>query len=119
MLRILITLLLLIPSLSHAGKADVLNADITRNQDGTYRFDVTLQHSDEGWKHYANRWEIMSPAGKIIATRTLLHPHVHEQPFTRGLSSVKIPVGIKQVVIRANDLVHGVGGKKLTITLPN
>ena len=70
-------------------------------------FDVTLEHKDSGWDHYANKWEIYTPDGKLLATRTLYHPHVNEQPFTRSLSGVKIPKGLDKVIVKGHDLVHG------------
>jgi len=42
---------------------------------------------------------------------------VNEQPFTRSLSGVKLPAGIKQVVIRGHDSVHGFGGKEKRVDL--
>ena len=62
-----------------AGQADVLKAEIHRQPDGAYRIDATLRHADSGWDHYANRWEVIGPAGQVIATRTAkvpsdLHP---------------------------------------------
>ena len=45
-------------------------------------------------------------------------PHVNEQPFTRSLSNVVIPVGVKTVIIRAHDSVHEYGGKVITLELP-
>ena len=73
-------------------------------------FNVTLEHKDIGWKHYANKWEIYTPEGKLLATRTLYHPHVNEQPFTRSLSGVKIPKGLDKVIVKGHDLVHGYSG---------
>jgi len=70
-------------------------------------FNVTLNHQDTGWKHYANKWEIYTPDGKLLARRTLYHPHVNEQPFTRSLSGVKIPKGLNKVIVKGHDLVHG------------
>lgn len=70
-------------------------------------FNVTLKHEDTGWKHFANKWEIYTPNNKLIAKRTLHHPHVNEQPFTRSLSNVKIPKGLNSVIIKAHDSVHG------------
>lgn len=101
-----------------AGKADVLKAQISPNNDGSFHVAVTVRHRDTGWDHYANRWEILGPQGRIIATRTLLHPHVHEQPFTRSLGSVRIPPGLTWVKIRAHDLVHGYGGREVTVSVP-
>ncbi len=69
-------------------------------------FFVTLKHKDTGWEHYANKWTIGTEDGKLLGSRTLHHPHVNEQPFTRSLSRVKIPEGIKKVYIKAYDSVH-------------
>ncbi len=92
-----------------AGSADVEGVKVTREAAGTYRFDVTIRHQDDGWKHYANKWEVILPSGEVIATRILHHPHVDEQPFTRSLSGVKIPEDIKMVKVRGHDNVHGAG----------
>ncbi len=100
------------------GVADVTAVDVTRSSDGTHSFDVTVQHADEGWKHYANRWEIVAPDGQILGTRTLYHPHVSEQPFTRSLSGVEIPRSISRITVRAHDLVHGSGGKEMVLEVP-
>jgi len=101
-----------------AGEADVVGVEVNREGPRVYRFDVTVTHSDTGWKHYADGWEVLAPDGSVLETRVLYHPHVHEQPFTRSLSGVKIPEGITAVRIRARDSVHGHGGKEQTITLP-
>ncbi len=77
-----------------------------------------VRHADEGWKHYADRWEVLSPEGELLATRVLRHPHVEEQPFTRALSGVKIPLSVEKVRIRARDSVHGYGGEEVEIELP-
>jgi hypothetical protein len=36
-----------------------------------------------------------------------MHPHVNEQPFTRGLSGIVTPEEVTQVLIKAHDNVHG------------
>jgi len=101
-----------------AGEADVLDVKVQREQAGTYRFAVTVRHADQGEQHYADRWEVVTPDGKVLATRALQHPHVKEQPFTRTLIGVKIPPGVRRVTVRAHDKVHGTGGKDLTVDLP-
>jgi len=98
------------------GEADVLEAEVTCN--GHCRFSVTVEHADEGWDHYADKWEILNPDGEVIAVRELAHPHVNEQPFTRSLGRVDLPAGIETVTIRAHDSVHGYGGRELTVDLP-
>lgn len=100
-----------------AGEADVLKAQASC-QDEVCRFEVTVQHADEGWKHYADRFEVLTLEGKVLGTRVLAHPHVNEQPFTRSLSGVPVPRSQTQVRIRARDLVHGFGGQELVIELP-
>ncbi len=101
-----------------ANEVKVEGAEAIRGSDGRYRFSVTLRHADNGWDHYADRWQVLSPNGDILATRVLLHPHETEQPFTRGMSGVAIPDGISWVQIRAHDKVHGDGPGLLKVTLP-
>jgi hypothetical protein len=84
----------------------------------TYSFDVTVRHTDDGWNHYADKWDVTAPDGTVLGTRTLYHPHVDEQPFTRSLSGVKIPASIKEVTVRAHDSKHGYGGKTFTVAVP-
>ena len=112
----LIILLLALPAMTAwAGEADVVQVDIKQTAAATYRFEVTLQHADTGWKHYANKWEIVGPKDEILGTRILYHPHVNEQPFTRSLSDVRIPDGVNTVRVRAHDLIHGYGGKEVVV----
>jgi hypothetical protein len=116
--RLLILTLLAMAYLSaQAGEADVLDVKVSCNSDSICRFDVTAKHDDEGWEHYANRWEVLSPDGEILATRVLAHPHDNEQPFTRSLGSVKIPSDLHEVVVRAHDLIHEYGGKEVVVKL--
>ena len=105
-------------SIAHAGEADVVGVKIVREGTGTYRFDVTVKHGDEGWKHYANRWDVVGPDGTVLGTRELAHPHETEQPFTRSLQGVKIPEGVDQVSVRAHDSVHETGGAEMTVQVP-
>ena len=101
-----------------AGEVDVLDVKVRKQADGRYQFSVTLSHADTGWEHYADKWEVLTPDGRVLGTRVLLHPHVDEQPFTRDLGNVRIPERIKEVVIRGHDRVHGTGGKTMTVRLP-
>ncbi|NRG18847.1 hypothetical protein HPQ64_14235 [Rhizobiales bacterium] len=103
---------------SGAGEADIVEARATRTGEGVWRFDVTVSHADEGWGHYADRFDIVAPDGTVLGERILLHPHVNEQPFTRSLTGVKVPDGATFVEVRANDKVHGLGGTSLKIDLP-
>ncbi len=86
---------------------------------GTYVIIATIRHADESFAHFANKFEILTPDGTLLATRPLAHPHIDEQPFTRALPRVKIPRGVKQIIVRAHDKLHGFGGKEQLITLPD
>jgi hypothetical protein len=97
--------------------ADVLFVRARLQTDGTWGFDVTVQHEDSGWEHYADRWEVLTSEGQVLATRVLTHPHVNEQPFTRSQSGIVIPEGVTQVQVRAPDLVHGYGGHEVVVNL--
>jgi hypothetical protein len=103
--------------LARAGEADVVGASVDCNAESLCRVRVTVRHADEGWAHYANRWQVLTPGGEILATRVLRHPHVSEQPFTRGLDGVSIPPGVDHVRIRAGDSRHGFGGAELTVSI--
>jgi len=102
-----------------AGEADVVDVQVTKQDDGEFRFDVTVRHADEGWDHYADRWDVVGPDGAVLGSRELLHPHVNEQPFTRSLTGVTIPGDVTDVTIRAHDNVHGLGGAELTVAIPH
>lgn len=105
-------------SFCKAGEADVVGVKIIKEGTGTYRFDVTVKHGDAGWQHFANRWDVVGPDGKVLGSRTLAHPHETEQPFTRSLQGVKIPEGINQVTLRAHDSVHELGGAEMSVQVP-
>lgn len=103
-----------------SGQADVLDASVAPGPSGSgFDFSVTLRHADTGWDHYANRWEVIGPDGRVLATRTLWHPHVDEQPFTRVLKAVMIPPTTTWVRVRGHDLIHGYGGREVTLSVPH
>lgn len=101
-----------------ASEAEIVDAAASRAADG-WRFDVTVRHDDSGWDHYADAWRIVGPDGAVYATRTLLHPHQDEQPFTRSISGVSIPAGVRAVMIEARDNVTGWSGAVLELILPD
>ncbi|RKZ99029.1 MAG: hypothetical protein DRQ43_00690 [Gammaproteobacteria bacterium] len=109
--------LLIISSNTIANQVKVVAVDVKAQGDQRYQFDVTLLHDDAGWDHYANRWEILDTGGNILATRTLYHPHVNEQPFTRSLTAT-LPDNTKTVVIRGHDSVHQYEGNEIEVSLP-
>ena len=110
--------LIAIGAAARAGEADVLAVQATRELGEYWRFDVTVAHADTGWDHYADKWDVLSLDGQNLGTRVLAHPHEDEQPFTRSLGGVAIPPEVTTVTVRAHDLVHGYGGREMTVELP-
>lgn len=108
-----------------AGEADVLHVEVTCKAPkggqpaSICRFLVTVQHADTGWKHYANRYDVIDVNGPLIRSRPLSHPHVGEQPFSRELGPIAIRHEVVKVRVRANDLVHGTGGAEVIVEIPH
>ena len=109
--------LFLLATPAFAGDVEITDAK-ARALGNAWSFDVTLLHADTGWEHYADAWRVVAPDGTVLGTRTLLHPHVNEQPFTRSLSGVEIPAGTAEVFIEAHDSVHGWAPDRFRIALP-
>jgi hypothetical protein len=106
------------------GNADVLHVRAVQDADGSWTFHVTVEHPDTGWEDYADGWDVVTPDGTVLKpdpesqfTRTLLHPHVNEQPFTRSQSGIEIPEGVTEARVRAHDLVDGFGGQEVVVDL--
>ena len=93
--------------------------DARAERDGAaWRISVTLRHGDTGWDDYADGWRVLGPAGEVLATRELLHPHVTEQPFTRSLSGVVPPEGVTELRIESSTSLTGWGGELFVLPLP-
>ena len=105
------------PPTARAGEADVVDARAECDAERVCRFVVAVRHADEGWEHYADRWEVVAEDGRIVATRILRHPHPGEQPFSRDLAGVRVPPEVERVQIRAHDSVHGLGGAEFDLEL--
>ncbi|WP_425091417.1 hypothetical protein [Tropicimonas sp. S265A] len=114
-LRALLACGLALPAL--ADPAEIVATDLTRTGE-TWRAEVTIRHADTGWDDYADGWRVEDASGSILGTRTLLHPHVEEQPFTRALGNIAIPDGLTQVQIRASTNTTGWADTTVTVPLP-
>ena len=115
-MRRLLLLFVLMPGVALANSPRVVGIE-AMSQDGTWRFDVAVEHADEGWDHYADAWQILGADDTVLGTRELVHPHVDEQPFTRSLSSVMIPDGANKVIIRARCSKSGWGADEYILYL--
>jgi hypothetical protein len=112
------------PAAEGQGNADVLHVRAVEATDGTWTFQVTVEHPDTGWADYADGWDVVTPDGEVLKpdpsssfTRLLLHPHENEQPFTRSQSGIAIPETVSRVQVRAHDLVDGYGGRVVWVDL--
>ncbi len=105
-------------SQAQAGDADVTHVAIRRSAMGLYDLDVTIRSKDTGWERYADRIEALGPDGTVLGTRVLDHPHDTEQPFTRDLYQLKVPVGISRVTVRAHFKPTGFDGAVMSVPLP-
>lgn len=79
---------------------------------------ATVRHGDTGWDHDADCWDVLAPDGRVPGVRTLHHPYVDEQPFTRSRSGVAVPPGVLSITVCAHDLGHGLGGRTMTVPHP-
>lgn len=100
-----------------ADKPMAVQARIIKLNKTSYEVQVTVQHEDTSWEHYADRWEVIGPGGKVLGTRVLYHPHIGEPHFTRSLRGLTVPEGVTHVIIRVHDKIHGYGRERL-IAMP-
>ncbi|MDY6979685.1 MAG: hypothetical protein SV201_07380 [Pseudomonadota bacterium] len=109
--------LLLMSTLVHAGEVEILKVELREQGPQNWRAGVTLRHADTGWEHYADGWRVVTPDGEVLGHRTLHHPHVNEQPFTRSLSGIAISQDMTQVIVEAHDKVHGWSPDRVIVDL--
>lgn len=106
------------------GDANVTSVYAREDDDETWTFHVTVEHEDVNWYDYADGWDVVLPDGTVIKpdkfsmfTKSLRHPHVDEQPFTRTQKGLLLPKGIESVTVRAHDKDGGWGGAEITVDL--
>ena len=110
--------------LSHAADAvnqkypDVLTAKVQSSGPETFDFDVTVSSPYDTPQRYADAIRVMGQEGTVYGERKLMHDHADEQPFTRDVYGVKIPKGVRVVVVQGRDQQFGYGGKTIEVTLP-
>jgi len=109
-----LTATLAAPALAH--EPEILDATATKSG-MSWRIDVTLEHPDTGWDHYADGWEVLDADGNRLGYRLLHHPHVNEQPFTRSLTNLDLPDGTRTIYIRAHCSVDGWGDETYEVEL--
>ncbi|MCP3853583.1 MAG: hypothetical protein GY698_02470 [Actinomycetia bacterium] len=91
---------------------DVLGAGVVETVPGLFRVSATLSSPYDSPERYADGWRLLGPDGTVYGERLLAHDHAGEQPFTRSVSGVEIPV-------EGRDQVWGWGGATLTVEVPH
>jgi hypothetical protein len=97
---------------------DVIAAKVQPRGADTFDFDVTVSSPYDTPLRYADAFRVLHKDGTVYGERVLLHDHATEQPFTRDLQGVKVPAGVRSVVVQARDLKNGWGGKTVEVVLP-
>jgi hypothetical protein len=112
----IVLLLLGLTVWGHAGQVEIVSTELTLHGD-VWHISTTLRHDDTGWEPYADAWRVLTDTGDVLGTRVLYHPHVDEQPFTRSLSGVVIPVARSIIYVEAHDKVHGWSPQRVRVDL--
>lgn len=99
-----------------AGQVEIVHTQFI-SRDGIWQVYTTLRHGDTDWEHYADAWRVVTDTGDILGTRTLLHPHVDEQPFTRSQGGIQIPNDTHIVYVEAHDKTHGWSPQRVQVDL--
>jgi len=97
---------------------DVITAQVQSRGSETFDFDVTVSSPYDTPQRYADAIRVMGQDGVVYGERKLLHDHADEQPFTRDLYGVKIPRGVRAVIMQGHDQKFGYGGKTIEVALP-
>jgi hypothetical protein len=97
---------------------DIVSAEVQARGADIFDFDVTVSSRYDTPQRYADAFRVMDKDGVVFGERKLLHDHAGEQPFTRDLYGVKVPSGIRAVVIQARDQTYGYGGQTVEVVLP-
>lgn len=95
---------------------DVVDATAERVGD-RWTFSATISSPYDTAERYADAWRVIAPDGTVLGVRELAHDHAAEQPFTRSLTAIAVPVSVRIVTIEARDLLHGWGGASVDIDL--
>lgn len=97
---------------------DVVEARVRSRGADVFDFDVTVSSPYDTPQRYADGFRIAGRDGAVYGERKLLHDHATEQPFARDLHGVKVPRGLRSVLVQARDRERGYGGRTVEVTLP-
>src|SRR3954468_4981796 len=96
---------------------DVLQARLLPVGGGRYDLTVTISSPYDSRLRFANGWRLLTSAGDWLGERAFRADHADEQPWTRHLR-VRIPAGVRDVVVEGRDLRYGWGGAAFFLRVP-
>jgi hypothetical protein len=97
---------------------DVVSVKVLAHGQDTFDFDVTVSSPYDTSQRYADGIRVLGRNNEVLGERKLFHDHADEQPFTRDLNGVKVPLSLRTVVVQARDQKYGYGGKSVQVVLP-
>lgn len=102
-----------------AGEADVIAVAVERDPgtEDVFNFRVTILSNDIDENYRAEAFEILAPDGRVLGRQEVTYTQ-GEQPFTREIENLKIPLGIDRVTVRVFHKPRGYDGQAVTIRLP-
>jgi len=114
----LAALLLLVAPAAWAGEADVIAVAVDRHAGTEDMFDVraTILSNDTGDDYRADGFDVLAPDGRLLGH--LEFPRADEQPFTRALENLRVPLSIDRITVRAHHKPRGYDGQTVTVRLP-
>lgn len=86
---------------------DVVAVDVRSRSGERFDFDVTVSSPYDTPTRYADAFKVSAKDGTVFGERKLLHDHADEQPITRDLRGVRVPPGVRVVVVQARDREFG------------
>lgn len=94
---------------------DIVGVEVTREDEQTASFAVTVSSPYDSPQRYADGWRVLDQDGDVLGEHTLGHDHASEQPFTRTQDGVSIPEGTTELTVEGRDQVSGYGGDTVTV----
>lgn len=100
-MHLVFVLLFLLCANALAQPPVIVKAEAIVQSNQLFDIAVTIEHPDTGWDHYASEWVVIVDDEIEVGKRTLYHPHINEQPFTRYLRDIKIPPSAQSIKVYA------------------
>lgn len=97
---------------------DVRAVKVVVQPGGAFDFAVTMTSPYDTPQRYADGFRVTGADGTVYGEMKLAHDHATEQPFTRTLTGVAIPPGVREVIVQGRDQKNGYGGLAVKTALP-